>query len=198
METELELLDAARRMDQDTLVRIFDLYASPLYKYALRLCGDPVKADHLVGDVFTTLLEQFSAGNGPRANLRSYLYQTMYHRIIDEARSARHSAPLEAAEFLAGYAHSSSLSLEDQVIFKQIIHTVRNELTDDQRHVILLRFLEEFSLQETAAILGKELNHIKVIQNRALAKLRKCLDARSMDSFVPTPEMKPAYNVPGM
>jgi len=45
METDRTLLNAARTMDQDALVKIFDLYSSPLYKYTLRLCGDPVTAD---------------------------------------------------------------------------------------------------------------------------------------------------------
>jgi DNA-directed RNA polymerase specialized sigma24 family protein len=35
--------------------------------------------------------------------------------------------------------------------------------------------MEEFSLEETAAIMGKKVNHVKVIQNRAIAKLRKAI-----------------------
>ena len=53
---------------------------------------------------------------------------------------------------------------------------IQHDLTEDQRHVIILRFLEEFSLRETAATLGKEVGHVKVIQNRALAKLRKAVE----------------------
>src|SRR5215211_6632189 len=96
METELLLLNAAKRMDKDAIVKIFDLYAAPLYNYALHVCGDPVMADHIVGDVFAKLLEQFAAGNGPTSNLRSYLYETAYHKIVDEARYSRRRAPLEA------------------------------------------------------------------------------------------------------
>ena len=36
-------------------------------------------------------------------------------------------------------------------------------------------FLKTFSLKETAEIIGKEVNNIKVIQNRGIAKLRKAL-----------------------
>jgi hypothetical protein len=57
MEDESALLEAARRMDQAALRQIFDHYASPLFNYAWRLCGDPVRADHIVGDVFVKLLE---------------------------------------------------------------------------------------------------------------------------------------------
>src|ERR671918_2268751 len=100
METERLLVNAARRMDKDAIVKIFDLYATPLYNYAWRLCGDPVMADHIVGDVFAKLLEQFAAGNGPTSNLRSYLYETAYHKIVDEARYSRRRAPLEALTLL--------------------------------------------------------------------------------------------------
>ena len=58
---------------------------------------------------------------------------------------------------------------------QQVLNSVWNDLTDDQRHVIILRYLEGFNLNETATILGKQVNHIKVIQNRAIAKLRQAL-----------------------
>jgi RNA polymerase sigma-70 factor (ECF subfamily) len=50
------------------------------------------------------------------------------------------------------------------------------DLTEDQRHVVLLRFVEGFSLKETAAITGKKVNNVKVIQNRAISALRKGID----------------------
>jgi len=178
METDPTLLNAAKMMDKDALVKIFDLYSSALYSYALRLCGDPVMADQIVGDVFAKLLDQWSSGNGPNTNLRSYLYEITYHRIVDEVRYSRRRAPLETADSLQQNAHSVFLRFEDQIMFQQILHAIRYDLTDDQRHVIILRFLEEFSLRETAAIIGKEVNHVKVIQNRAIAKLRQSLDHR--------------------
>jgi RNA polymerase sigma-70 factor (ECF subfamily) len=42
--------------------------------------------------------------------------------------------------------------------------------------VIILRFIEDFSLKETAQIVGKEVNNVKVIQNRGIKKLRKALE----------------------
>ena len=176
MDTESELLEAARNMDQDALVKIFDLYSSALFNYALRLCGNPVTADHIVGDVFAKLLEQLSTRNGPTSNLRSYLYQSVYHRLIDEVRESQRRAPLEVAASLPQDAHISSMSMEDQLVLRQILHVIRHKLKSDQRHVIVLRFLEGFSLRETAAIIGKKVDHVKVIQGRAIAVLRKSLE----------------------
>lgn len=176
METDATLLNAARNMDEDALVEIFDRYASALYNYAYRLCNDPVIADQIVGDVFAKLLEQLSAGHGPTANLRSYLYETTYHRLVDEARYLRRKVPLEVADWLPQSPDLAYSRSEDRIMFEQIVNAIRHDLTDDQRHVIILRFLEEFSLRETAAIMGKTVDHIKVIQNRAIAALRKSLE----------------------
>jgi RNA polymerase sigma-70 factor (ECF subfamily) len=189
METDTTLLHAARMMDKDALVKIFDLYSSALFNYALRLCGDPLMADHIVGDVFAKLLDQLAEGNGPTSNLRSYLYETTYHRLIDETRYSQRRAPLEVADSLGQATQSVSLSVEDQLIFKQILHAIHNELTEDQRHVMVLRFLEEFSLRETAAIMGKTADHVKVIQTRALAALRRSL-ANKEKQARPSPRIR--------
>ncbi|HSL30376.1 MAG TPA: sigma-70 family RNA polymerase sigma factor [Anaerolineales bacterium] len=178
MQTDRELLDAAGKMDKEALVRIFDLYSPALFNYAWRLCGDPVLADHIVGDVFASLLEKLAAGKGPSSNLRSYLFEITYHRIVDEARYAKRRAPIEAAALLPRDHYSAFLAVEDQILYKQILHVFQQELTEDQRHVILLRFLEEFSLRETASILSKTVENVKVIQLRALARLRQCLRPR--------------------
>jgi RNA polymerase sigma-70 factor (ECF subfamily) len=173
-ETDIELLDVARTMNKDALVRIFDRYSHSLYKYALRICSDPLLADHIVGDVFAKFLDQLSSGNGPRRNLRSYLYQMTYHLIIDEVRYSKNRFPLEDLD-LNKYEESAFLGMENRVVFEKLVCAIRNVLTNDQRHVIVLRFLEEMSLLETAAIMGKSVNHIKVIQNRAIESLRKTL-----------------------
>lgn len=175
------LLESARTMNKDALVKIFDRYSSALYNYAYRLCNDALVADYVVGDVFAKLLDQFSAGNGPSTNLRSYLYEMAYHLIVDEARYSNREAPLEVVELMNYDGYSAFVSLENQILLKTIMLAIRNHLTKDQRHVIILRFLEGFSLLETASIIGKEVTHVKVIQSRAIASLRKALDTQVIE-----------------
>ena len=185
METDRALLNAARQMDKDSLVKIFDLYSSALYHYALRLCGDRMLSDQIVGDVFARLLDQISIGKGPTANLRSYLYEATYHKIIDETRYSRRRAPLEVADWLHRDREPSHLRLEQQVLFEQIVQVIQEQLNADQRHVLILRFLEGFSLRETATIMGKKEEHVKVIQSRAIARLRGVLDYKGIRQAVP-------------
>jgi RNA polymerase sigma-70 factor (ECF subfamily) len=197
METDLTLLNAARMMDKDALVKIFDLYSTALYKYALRLCGDPMTADHIVGDVFAKLLDQLAAGNGPTSNLRSYLYESAHHRIIDEARYSQRRVSIEVTDWLGQDANSAFLGLEDQIMFQQVLHAIQHTLSDDQRHVVILRFLEAFNIRETAAILGKREDHVRVIQNRAIMALRKAFETRAGRNVVPSPTIGSASKALG-
>ena len=175
-DSEVTLLEAARQMDRSALVKIFDLYSTALYNYAFRLCNDALIADYIVGDVFAKLLEQFSAGKGPSSNLRSYLYEMTYHHVVDEARYSNRGVALEVVDYIRQDGFSNVISLENRLLYDAILKAIQIDLTEDQRHVIILRFLEGFSLQETATIIGKAVSNVKVIQNRAIAALRKSLD----------------------
>ena len=184
MKDGVSLLKAAKKLDEEALTAIFDQFAPAIYKYTLRLCHDAIVADNIVGDVFAQLLEQFAAGKGPQTNLRSYLYQTAYHLVVDRSRDSRHNAPLEVAIGAPEKgAPTPTQQIEERVIMEALISAMNSELTEDQRHVIILRFLEDFSLKETAEIIGKEVNNIKVIQNRGIAKLRKSLGIHLEESL---------------
>ena len=65
--------------------------------------------------------------------------------------------------------------MEEQHLLKELSSAIQNDLTKEQKHVIILRFQEELSLQETANILGKDINAIKSLQTRAIIKLQKSL-----------------------
>ena len=67
-------------------------------------------------------------------------------------------------------------SLTDQVHLSQLgpmLKQVLLQLTEEQQHVIALRFGQGLSLAETAQLLGKSVGAIKALQHRALASLAR-------------------------
>lgn len=172
MITDSTLLDNVRDMNEDALAEIFDLYAPPLYSYALRFCRNPLMADQVVGDVFAKLLDHLSQGKGPTANLRSYLFQVAYHLLVDEVRYSNAQVSLEVFDLVLSDGDDRFREVESSMIFETVSEAMRKELTQYQRQVIILRFLEGFSLYETAEILGKSVNVIKAAQHKAIMTLR--------------------------
>lgn len=170
------LLKAAKRLNKEALEKVFDVYSHAIYNYALRLCQDPVQADQIVGDTFSRFLDQVAAKKGPRKNLRSYLYQTAYHLFIDQTREHQRMAPIEIVDFIApDDKQSIQAVVENRALMDTVMLAINNDLTDEQRHVIILRFLEGLSLKETAKVVGKNVDSVKVLQSRGIAKLRQLL-----------------------
>jgi RNA polymerase sigma-70 factor, ECF subfamily len=185
---ESALLGAAKTLDKDGLTIIFDVYAPAIYKYALRLCRDPIKADNIVGDVFSQLLEQCARGKGHVTNLRLYLFQIAYPLIVDQTRHHR-SVDLEVVpESVIPITSLSQQQVEERVLLDALITALDSELNEIQRHVITLSYLEGFSLKETALIVGKNIGSVKIIQHRGIARLRKCLRL-DMENSEPGPSI---------
>ncbi|HET6597655.1 MAG TPA: sigma-70 family RNA polymerase sigma factor [Anaerolineales bacterium] len=174
------LLKAARNLDQNALATIFDLYSSSLYKFISRLLHDPVQTDQMVADVFEKLVADLSNGKGPRTNLRLYLYQTAHHLIVERFREMHPHSHLEVA-IRSLEKDKAAPQIDERVTMEALLASMNTDLSEDQRLVIILRFLEDFSLKETAEIIGKDVNNVKVIQNRGIAKLKKAMGMQVED-----------------
>ena len=170
------LLKAARNLDKDALATIFDQYSPSVYKFISRLVHDPVLSDQIVAAVFVRLIEEISAGRGPRANLRTYLYQIAYRLVVERFRDLHPRSLLEVSIRLHDKDKSlPQTQIDERGMMEALISTINSELSEDQRMVIILRFLEDFSLKEIAEILGKEVNNVKVLQTRGIARLKKAM-----------------------
>ena len=175
MKDESALIKAVRSMDQDALSAVFDEYAPAIYKYLLRLGVNSQEADQIVGDVFARLLEKVAEGKGPRKNLRSYLFQVAYHLVVDESRERKRIAPLDVADTVSEKSKPVQSLSEEKMLLDELAAVMERELTEDQRNI--LRFQEDFSLKETAEIIGKNVNAVKALQNRGINKLREALES---------------------
>lgn len=175
MKDESAVIKAAGSLDQDALAAIFDEYAPAIFKYLLRLGIGTQEADQITGDVFVRLLEKISEGNGPRKNLRSYLFQIAYHLVVDQSRERQRITTLDVTETFKHESKPVQSQTEDKLLLEKLSKIMERELTEEQRNVIVLRYQEEFSLKETAEIIGKNVNAIKALQNRGINKLREAM-----------------------
>jgi RNA polymerase sigma-70 factor, ECF subfamily len=177
MQNETALIKVTGSLGQDALDGIFDEYAPALYKYLLRLGVGSQEADQAVGDVFARLLDKLAEGKGPRTNLRAYLFQIAYHLVVDNARDNQRTAPLDVADTVNKDMKPVQARTEEKMMLETLSEVMARELTEEQRNVIVLRYQEDFSLKETAEIIGKNVNAVKALQNRAINKLRQAMSS---------------------
>jgi len=176
MEDGYLLFRATKKLDHDMLTAAFDNHASAIYVYALRFCGDPLEADRIVGRVFAKFLEKVSVGKATPINLRAYLYQLAYHYVTEDGCCVLHLAFPKMVSRNRNEISTGSLNPEASAFIDKFVSSFSNSLSELQQHVIILRFLEDFSVDETATIMGTTANQVRAIQNLGLAILRSYLD----------------------
>lgn len=170
---EASLLERAQRLETQALIQIYDLYSDELYRYAVRLSGNPDLAEECVAETFARLLEAFRHGRGPRQFLRAYLYRIAHNWLTDQFRAHRENVSLDTAAPMAAPddpALEAETRLRQQAVREALLH-----LTPDQRQVILLRYVEGWDLEEVARAVGKPVGAVKALQHRAIARLRRLL-----------------------
>lgn len=167
------LLARAQRLETQALVQIYDLYSDELYRYAMRLGGDPDLAEECVAETFARLLDAFRRGRGPREFLRAYLYRIAHNWLTDQFRARRGEISLEEALPLP--APDNPVEEAETRIRQQAVRSALLHLTPDQRQVILLRYVEGWELEEIARAVQKPVGAVKSLQHRAVARLRRLL-----------------------
>jgi RNA polymerase sigma-70 factor (ECF subfamily) len=164
----------AKTISKQDLVQVYEQHSPGLYRYAYRLLGDKDMAEECVSETFSRFLYALRSGGGPNENLRAYLYRVAHNYITDHYR--RQPPPplsLEAdlhADEGANPVHLMSQSLESQRVRGALL-----QLPADQRRVIMLRVLEDWSHEEVSIALGKTVEATRALQHRALAALRRLL-----------------------
>lgn len=168
---EHDLLVKAGEFDLDSLGLVYDIYSPGLYRYASRLLGNTNLAEDCVAETFTRYLMALRFGHGPTAHLQAYLYRIAHNWITDFYR--RHSPILvELDETLESADQEKPENRIFESLERQQIQSAIRMLTPDQRQVIALRFLEDWSNEEVALTLQKPVGAIKALQHRALTALR--------------------------
>jgi RNA polymerase sigma-70 factor (ECF subfamily) len=172
--------DGFRDLDPQAIGPIYDKYSRDVYRYVRYRLNDDHVAEDIAGDVFLNLLEAFRKGRGPNLNIRAWLLSTAAHMVTDHLRRA-YRRPTES---MPDDVLDPGPTPGDEFESREESRDFRRAyalLTDEQQHVLALRFGEGYSLEETAAALNKKINAVKALQFRALASLQRNIGGMASD-----------------
>jgi RNA polymerase sigma-70 factor, ECF subfamily len=171
---EQKLLQRAARYDRKALGQIYDEYSPGIYRYALRLLGDQATAEDCVSETFSRLLYAFHQGKGPSRHLKAYLYRIAHNWITDQYR--RQPLPsVQLEEDLNGGEVDEPVGMLSRQEERQQVRCALAGLTQEQRQVVVLKFLEDWTNEEIALALHKSTGAVKALQHRALESLKKII-----------------------
>ena len=140
-----------------------------LRRYARALTGDAARADDLVQDTLERALAKLDLWQ-PGSNLRAWLFTLMHNLFVNQLRGQRSqdTALDEVPEIPVSGGQMEALAARD-------LHAALLRLPEDQRAVILLVGLEQFSYAEAAQVLGVPAGTVMSRLARARERMRYML-----------------------
>jgi len=172
MHSETLVITPTANYDRKALAGIYEEHSPGIFRYAYRMLGEQDLAEECVAETFSRFLHALREGAGPE-NVKAYLYRIAHNWITDSYRRQPRFEPLDVemhADPQENPAHAVAESLEQEQVRLALWR-----LPAEQRLVISLRFLEDRSHEEAAAVLGKTVEATRALQHRAIEALRRML-----------------------
>ena len=180
VQDELTLLARARQLDPEALALIHDTYYTSIFRYVAFRVGDHPTAEDLTSEVFTRLLTALRDKHAPQNTLRGWLYGVAARVVSDHHRQTYRARQVELDEELASANHDPA-DIVDRKLARESVKRAMQDLTDEQRHVLSLRFGSNMPIQDVARVLGKSEGAVKQLQARAVAALARKLSPKVVD-----------------
>jgi RNA polymerase sigma-70 factor (ECF subfamily) len=158
--------------DHEAFGELYDRHVVRVYRHLYYMVGNAAEAEDLTAQTFLRAWEAIDRYQVRGAPFVSWLLRIAHNLGVSYLRSKRESSQLHDGivddKPRRDPEWSYQQAAEEELVREAIMH-----LREEQRQVIILRFIEELEYREVAEIIGKSVAAIRVIQHRALNALRK-------------------------
>lgn len=166
-----ELIELAATLDREAFGTVYQIYAPRIHRYINYQIGDQVAAEDLTNQVFLRAMQaigRYEHRSVPEFN--AWLYRIARNVVVDNWRARRETVPLE--EDMVGEPSETLDAHFEGLAKREELREVMQELTDDQREVLTLRFALGLSHAEAARLMDRNEPAVRALQFRAIAALR--------------------------
>ena len=179
-----QLLAKAKQLDPTALRALHQRFYEPVTRYIQFKVGDRQTVEDLTGEVFVRVLEGLRRGYGWRETPQAWIMGIARNVVVDHYRKKERQAEVALDDQLIAAEQSDPTHWAAQnERQRQLLQAIR-QLTDEQRDVILLRFMEEIDINGVAQAINKSPGAVKGLQYRALRALAEIMGEVSAEEVV--------------
>ena len=178
-----ELIAGVAAGDVEALRGVYDRFGTLAYSLAVRILGDPGRAEDVVQDSFMRLWNSAGSFDPSRGSLRAWLLTLVRNRAIDQLRGrpGRQRQELELTHEVPAQGGGSDPWREvSESLERQAIRQALASLPPEQRQVIELAYYGGYTQSEIAELVGISLGTVKGRTRLALEKLSSYLRGRGL------------------
>jgi RNA polymerase sigma-70 factor, ECF subfamily len=166
------LVTLAQAGDGDAFGQLYDRYVDIVFRFVYYRVNDRGLAEDFTSETFLRALRRINTISYQGRDIGAWFVTIARNIVLDHVKSARHRLEITTADTIEGrHVAPSPESAVLTALSSEALMTAVNQLGDEQRECVLLRFMQGFSVSETAAVMGKKDGAIKALQHRAVRKL---------------------------
>jgi len=169
---DTELVLRAIQRDQEAFGELYDRHVVRVYRHIYYMVGNAAEAEDLTAQAFLRAWEAIPRYQVRGAPFVSWLLRIAHNLGVSHLRSKRESSQIHEG-IVDPKMQRDPESAYEQTADEELVREAILMLREEQRQVIILRFIEDLDYREVAEIIGKSVAAIRVIQHRALNALRK-------------------------
>src|SRR5215208_718250 len=186
--------DLARRVsdgDSAAFQTLYESHLDTIYRYVYYKVGNGQLAEDLTQHIFMKAWEAINRYQWRELPFQHWLLRLARNTVIDHYRSTKPANASLLDPIGDGVDPEAELAQTEMI---QTLQEAVRQLPDEQREVIVLRFIEQMPHADVALHLGKSAATVRVIQHRALQALRKLLEADEQRSNGISGQNQPAMS----
>lgn len=180
------LVERAQAGEAEAFGLIYDRYVETVFRFVYFRVGNRQLAEDLTSDTFLRALKRIGSFTWQGRDLGAWLVTIARNLVADHFKSGRYRLEVTTGDVLdadredRGPEGSPEAAVVEHITNVALLTAVK-QLNPEQQECIVLRFLQGFSVAETARAMGKNEGAIKALQYRAVRALARLLP----DGFQP-------------
>lgn len=165
-------------------IALYKFYYQDLYAYGVSLGFNTEDVKDAIQEVYLKLYfnERLCIDE---KKIKFYLLRSVRNQLIDWERTKKDTSSIEEEERsfkLSVSVEESCISDEEDLLLKKRVNRILDLLTDHQREIVYLHFIEEMPYEEIAVMLDMKIQTVRGQVFKAMEKLRK-LDSKDYFLF---------------
>ncbi len=176
-EDERDLV-ARAKADPEAFGALYERYVERIYSYHVRHTSDHVEAEDLTSRTFYRALRSLHRYRDTGAPFQAWLYRIAHNLLVNwyRDRGNRPTVSLDVEDPIplesTGMGPEAWLATAER---RETLRRVIDDLPEDRKTLIILKFFEHMTNAEIGEILGKTEGAIKALYHRTLISLRHAM-----------------------
>lgn len=166
------LVKLASAGDADAFGKIYDIFLDEVYRFVYFRVGNRQDAEDITEQIFISMFTAISRYNDDGLPFGAWVYRIARNKVTDFYRSRKPLLPLVEAVGVTDPKPGPEEQTDQKMLRNEVLRSL-TQIPHQYQELIILKFIEDKDNEEISVILDKPVSHIRVLQHRAIAALRK-------------------------